>query len=169
MSTFLAVSAHPCETRAQQAGPPRGPCPFCAPSPKALSSLPSSLHGDPGAFSVSPAADGLFEGWKGPPKGPSAARDMGKALAPHSPLAPAPAPAVLPPPALSMKETFLVLSLHNKLRSKVQPPAANMQKLVSPPWRCSSVPPPPPWMSHPSPTPCPGMGEAAHGCYTVVR
>lgn len=32
-----------------------------------------------------------------------------------------------------MKETFLVLSLHNKLRSKVQPPAANMQKLVSPP------------------------------------
>ncbi|NWW51586.1 CL18A protein, partial [Pedionomus torquatus] len=31
--------------------------------------------------------------------------------------------------ALSMKETFLVLSLHNKLRSKVQPPAANMQKL----------------------------------------
>uniref|UniRef100_A0A8B9MQH1 C-type lectin domain family 18 member A n=1 Tax=Accipiter nisus TaxID=211598 RepID=A0A8B9MQH1_9AVES len=41
----------------------------------------------------------------------------------------APAPAVLPPPALSMKETFLVLSLHNKLRSKVQPPAANMQKL----------------------------------------
>ncbi|NXQ83332.1 CL18A protein, partial [Nyctibius grandis] len=34
-----------------------------------------------------------------------------------------------PPPALSTKETFLVLSLHNKLRSKVQPPAANMQKL----------------------------------------
>ncbi|XP_030313850.1 C-type lectin domain family 18 member A [Calypte anna] len=31
--------------------------------------------------------------------------------------------------ALSAKETFLVLSLHNKLRSKVQPPAANMQKL----------------------------------------
>ncbi|KAI6077505.1 C-type lectin domain family 18 member A-like isoform X1 [Aix galericulata] len=31
--------------------------------------------------------------------------------------------------ALSTKETFLVLSLHNKLRSKVQPPAANMQKL----------------------------------------
>ncbi|NWR80511.1 CL18A protein, partial [Centropus unirufus] len=27
------------------------------------------------------------------------------------------------------KETFLVLSLHNKLRSRVQPPAANMQKL----------------------------------------
>lgn len=26
-----------------------------------------------------------------------------------------------------------MLSLHNKLRSKVQPPAANMQKLVSPP------------------------------------
>lgn len=25
-----------------------------------------------------------------------------------------------------------MLSLHNKLRSKVQPPAANMQKLVSP-------------------------------------
>ncbi|XP_069724402.1 C-type lectin domain family 18 member A-like [Phaenicophaeus curvirostris] len=35
----------------------------------------------------------------------------------------------LAPGALSMKETFLVLSLHNKLRSKVQPPAANMQKL----------------------------------------
>ncbi|NXD87402.1 CL18A protein, partial [Halcyon senegalensis] len=34
-----------------------------------------------------------------------------------------------PRPALSMKETFLVLSLHNKLRSRVQPPAANMQKL----------------------------------------
>ncbi|NWU10424.1 CL18A protein, partial [Cephalopterus ornatus] len=42
-------------------------------------------------------------------------------------LAPSLSPAV--PPALSMKETFLVLSLHNKLRSKVQPPAANMQKL----------------------------------------
>ncbi|NXE85207.1 CL18A protein, partial [Cochlearius cochlearius] len=27
------------------------------------------------------------------------------------------------------KETFMVLSMHNKLRSKVQPPAANMQKL----------------------------------------
>lgn len=40
---------------------------------------------------------------------------------------------LLSPPALSTKETFLVLSLHNKLRSKVQPPAANMQKLVSPP------------------------------------
>ncbi|XP_054026254.1 C-type lectin domain family 18 member A-like [Dryobates pubescens] len=37
--------------------------------------------------------------------------------------------AVSAPGALSMKETFLVLSLHNKLRSKVQPPAANMQKL----------------------------------------
>ncbi|NXX77215.1 CL18A protein, partial [Urocolius indicus] len=37
-------------------------------------------------------------------------------------------PAV-PSPVLSVKETFLVLSLHNKLRSKVQPPAANMQKL----------------------------------------
>ncbi|NXQ04849.1 CL18A protein, partial [Vidua macroura] len=36
---------------------------------------------------------------------------------------------LLSPPALSTKETFLVLSLHNKLRSKVQPPAANMQKL----------------------------------------
>ncbi|KAM3665273.1 C-type lectin domain family 18 member A-like [Ammospiza nelsoni] len=35
----------------------------------------------------------------------------------------------LAPGALSTKETFLVLSLHNKLRSKVQPPAANMQKL----------------------------------------
>ncbi|XP_042653650.1 C-type lectin domain family 18 member A-like [Tyto alba] len=35
----------------------------------------------------------------------------------------------LAPGALSMKETFLVLSLHNKLRSKVHPPAANMQKL----------------------------------------
>uniref|UniRef100_A0A8C6Z4B3 EGF-like domain-containing protein n=1 Tax=Nothoprocta perdicaria TaxID=30464 RepID=A0A8C6Z4B3_NOTPE len=31
--------------------------------------------------------------------------------------------------ALSTKETFLVLSLHNKLRSQVQPPAANMQRL----------------------------------------
>ncbi|XP_035754700.1 C-type lectin domain family 18 member A [Egretta garzetta] len=38
----------------------------------------------------------------------------------------------LAPGALSMKETFLVLSLHNKLRSKVQPPAANMQKLRNP-------------------------------------
>uniref|UniRef100_A0A8D2MK44 C-type lectin domain family 18 member A n=1 Tax=Zonotrichia albicollis TaxID=44394 RepID=A0A8D2MK44_ZONAL len=35
-------------------------------------------------------------------------------------------------PSAHTKETFLVLSLHNKLRSKVQPPAANMQKLVSP-------------------------------------
>uniref|UniRef100_A0A8D2NXU9 C-type lectin domain family 18 member A-like n=1 Tax=Zosterops lateralis melanops TaxID=1220523 RepID=A0A8D2NXU9_ZOSLA len=86
--------------------PPSAPCPFCAPSPKALSSLPSSLHGDPGAFPVSP----------------------GRALVPLSPLGPIPIPCSSPL-ALSTKETFLVLSLHNKLRSKVQPPAANMQKL----------------------------------------
>ncbi|NXL62884.1 CL18A protein, partial [Chordeiles acutipennis] len=66
----------------------------------------------PGAFPISPA--------------PSAARDTGKAFAPHGPRVPMLRP---PLPALSMKETFLVLSLHNKLRSKVQPPAANMQKL----------------------------------------
>uniref|UniRef100_A0A8B9Z8W0 EGF-like domain-containing protein n=1 Tax=Buteo japonicus TaxID=224669 RepID=A0A8B9Z8W0_9AVES len=87
----------------------------------------------------------------------------GRHLHPTAPLAPSPAPAVLPPPALSVKESFLVLSLHNKLRSTAQPPAANMQKLVSPPRRCSSVPPPPPWMSHPSPTPCPGMGGQPMG------
>ncbi|XP_062477202.1 C-type lectin domain family 18 member A-like isoform X4 [Pezoporus occidentalis] len=42
---------------------------------------------------------------------------------------PQPQPLLSSLPALSVKETFLVLSLHNKLRSKVQPPAANMQKL----------------------------------------
>lgn len=38
-----------------------------------------------------------------------------------------------PAPALSSKETFLLLSLHNRLRSRVHPPAANMQRLVSTP------------------------------------
>lgn len=40
------------------------------------------------------------------------------------------------PPALSRKESFLILSLHNRLRSQVQPPAANMQRMVSMP-NCS--------------------------------
>lgn len=31
--------------------------------------------------------------------------------------------------ALSRKESFLILSLHNRLRSQVQPPAANMQRM----------------------------------------
>ncbi|KAL6061798.1 hypothetical protein STEG23_022386 [Scotinomys teguina] len=31
--------------------------------------------------------------------------------------------------ALSTKESFLILSLHNRLRSQVQPPAANMQRM----------------------------------------
>uniref|UniRef100_A0A8B9ZVH3 C-type lectin domain family 18 member A n=1 Tax=Anas zonorhyncha TaxID=75864 RepID=A0A8B9ZVH3_9AVES len=55
---------------------------------------------------------------------------MGPAVvgAPARPPAPAPG-RPSPSAALSAKETFLVLSLHNKLRSKVQPPAANMQKL----------------------------------------
>lgn len=34
-------------------------------------------------------------------------------------------------PALSRKESFLLLSLHNRLRSRVHPPAANMQRMVS--------------------------------------
>uniref|UniRef100_A0A8C3STK4 EGF-like domain-containing protein n=1 Tax=Chelydra serpentina TaxID=8475 RepID=A0A8C3STK4_CHESE len=34
-----------------------------------------------------------------------------------------------PCPAPGLKERFLLLSLHNKLRSKVQPPAANMQRM----------------------------------------
>ncbi|XP_075796740.1 C-type lectin domain family 18 member A isoform X1 [Pelodiscus sinensis] len=43
-------------------------------------------------------------------------------------------PETLPPPAPAQqapgpKESFLLLSLHNKLRSQVQPPAANMQRL----------------------------------------
>nr|XP_045013843.1 C-type lectin domain family 18 member A isoform X2 [Jaculus jaculus] len=33
------------------------------------------------------------------------------------------------PQALSRKESFLVLSLHNRLRSQVQPPAANMRRM----------------------------------------
>lgn len=111
---------------------PSPPRPFCAPNPKALSSLLSNLHGDPGAFPVSPAAVGPFRGNShGLLKGPATARDTGRALVPFSPLGSTPIP-LLFPPALSTKETFLVLSLHNKLRSKVQPPAANMQKLVSP-------------------------------------
>lgn len=36
-----------------------------------------------------------------------------------------------PAPALSSKETFLLLSLHNRLRSRVHPPAANMHRMVS--------------------------------------
>lgn len=46
-----------------------------------------------------------------------------------------------PTPALSRKESFLLLSLHNRLRSRVHPPAANMQRMVSAPslgsWRGS--------------------------------
>ena len=38
-----------------------------------------------------------------------------------------------PAPALSKKESFLLLSLHNRLRSRVHPPAANMQRMVSTP------------------------------------
>ncbi|KAF6288471.1 hypothetical protein mRhiFer1_009183 [Rhinolophus ferrumequinum] len=33
------------------------------------------------------------------------------------------------PGALSRKESFLLLSLHDRLRSQVQPPAANMQRM----------------------------------------
>lgn len=66
--------------------PPSSPCPFCAPSPKALSSFPSSLHGDPGAFPVSPAAVGPFRGNShGPLKGPATARDTGRAPVPQPP------------------------------------------------------------------------------------
>ncbi|XP_024591594.1 C-type lectin domain family 18 member A-like isoform X4 [Neophocaena asiaeorientalis asiaeorientalis] len=36
---------------------------------------------------------------------------------------------VSPTPALSKKESFLLLSLHNRLRSRVHPPAANMQRM----------------------------------------
>ncbi|KAK7800728.1 hypothetical protein U0070_014901, partial [Myodes glareolus] len=36
------------------------------------------------------------------------------------------------PSALSRKESFLILSLHNRLRSQVQPPAANMQRMLLP-------------------------------------
>ncbi|OXB57241.1 hypothetical protein ASZ78_016416 [Callipepla squamata] len=57
------------------------------------------------------------------------------------------APLAPGPRALSGKETFLVLSLHNKLRSKVQPPAANMQKLPNTPWWT----PLNPWTPQPSP------------------
>ncbi|XP_075834061.1 C-type lectin domain family 18 member A-like isoform X4 [Microtus pennsylvanicus] len=38
--------------------------------------------------------------------------------------------------ALSRKESFLILSLHNRLRSQVQPPAANMQRMLV--WATSS-------------------------------
>jgi hypothetical protein len=37
------------------------------------------------------------------------------------------------PPALSRKESFLILTAHNRLRSRVHPPAANMQRMVSRP------------------------------------
>ena len=40
-----------------------------------------------------------------------------------------------PTPALNSKETFLLLSLHNRLRSRVHPPAANMQRMVRTPKR----------------------------------
>ncbi|XP_062032739.1 C-type lectin domain family 18 member A-like isoform X2 [Lepus europaeus] len=40
------------------------------------------------------------------------------------------------PGGLSKKESFLLLSLHNRLRSRVQPPAANMQRLLV--WATSS-------------------------------
>lgn len=44
-------------------------------------------------------------------------------------------PTLSPTPALSRKESFLLLSWHNRLRSQVQPPAANMQRMVSAPAR----------------------------------
>lgn len=92
--TFLAVSAHPCETGAQRAAPPPpAPCPFCALSPKALSSLPSSFHGDPGAFLVSLAAVGPFRGNShGPPKG----RDRGEGTCTPQPPWPHPYPLLSP-------------------------------------------------------------------------
>uniref|UniRef100_A0A8C9MS14 EGF-like domain-containing protein n=1 Tax=Serinus canaria TaxID=9135 RepID=A0A8C9MS14_SERCA len=65
------------------------------------------------------------------PLGPSTSPGYGEGACTSQPPCSLPYP-LLSPPALSTKETFLVLSLHNKLRSKVQPPAANMQKLVSP-------------------------------------
>ncbi|XP_073911769.1 C-type lectin domain family 18 member A-like isoform X7 [Castor canadensis] len=40
------------------------------------------------------------------------------------------------PGALSRKERFFLLSLHNRLRSRVQPPAANMQRMLV--WATSS-------------------------------
>ncbi|CAO2610004.1 C-type lectin domain family 18 member B [Lemmus lemmus] len=40
--------------------------------------------------------------------------------------------------ALSRKESFLILSLHNRLRSQVQPPAANMQRMILWGWRDGS-------------------------------
>ena len=36
---------------------------------------------------------------------------------------------------LSKKESFLLVSLHNRLRSRVHPPAANMQRMVRTPTR----------------------------------
>uniref|UniRef100_A0A672TQX7 EGF-like domain-containing protein n=1 Tax=Strigops habroptila TaxID=2489341 RepID=A0A672TQX7_STRHB len=68
---------------------------------------------------------------------------------------PQPQPLLSLLPALSMKETFLVLSLHNKLRSKVQPPAANMQKLSSPAPTPLVVPRHPPGC--PAAPPAPGL------------
>uniref|UniRef100_A0A8C4YHQ1 EGF-like domain-containing protein n=1 Tax=Gopherus evgoodei TaxID=1825980 RepID=A0A8C4YHQ1_9SAUR len=66
-----------------------------------------------------------------------------------------------PCPAPGLKERFLLLSLHNKLRSKVQPPAANMQRMVSPPlWKDP--------MGSPcaSPRPQPGISPSNHPATT---
>uniref|UniRef100_A0A8B9BGY4 EGF-like domain-containing protein n=1 Tax=Anser brachyrhynchus TaxID=132585 RepID=A0A8B9BGY4_9AVES len=85
------------------------------------------------------------------------------------------APCPLPSPgrpspsaALSTKETFLVLSLHNKLRSKVQPPAANMQKLVSAPPDSAIISR---WLPNiPRWSPPPEVGVAWHrGCSHSTR
>ncbi|XP_071613225.1 LOW QUALITY PROTEIN: C-type lectin domain family 18 member A-like [Heliangelus exortis] len=110
-------SWHSQPTRARQglSGlPPTRPLPLLSSQPKSAFFSPLESPWRPGCLPHIPGC-----GWNLRGAGTSpAARDTRKAFAPRGPIS-----------TLSAKETFLVLSLHNKLRSKVQPPAANMQKL----------------------------------------
>lgn len=112
--------------------PPLGPSPLLCSQPKSSFFSPLESPWRPGCLPGIPGCGRtLQEEFPRPPEGSGHSQGYGEGTCPPQPPWPHPCPP-LSPPALSVKETFLVLSLHNKLRSKVQPPAANMQKLVSP-------------------------------------
>uniref|UniRef100_A0A8D2ML99 C-type lectin domain family 18 member A-like n=1 Tax=Zonotrichia albicollis TaxID=44394 RepID=A0A8D2ML99_ZONAL len=112
--------------------PPPVPLPLLCSQPKSSFFSPLKSPWRPGCLPGIPGCGRTLQGeFPRPPEGSGLSQGYGEGTCTSQPPRSLPHP-LLSPPALSTKETFLVLSLHNKLRSKVQPPAANMQKLVSP-------------------------------------
>lgn len=143
--------------------PPASPCPFCAPSPKALSSLPLSLHGDPGAFPVSLAAAGPLgepSPLPRPPEGSGPSRRYREGTRTPQPLWPQP---LLCPPSSQHEGDLPGALAAQQAEEQSAAPRCQYAEAGEPP----APGPLPPWKSHPPPTPCPGWGEA-HGCHTVV-